>query len=202
MSALRPDLAIISDWIAPGSRILDLGCGDGTLLAHLAGEREVTGYGLEIEPRKIVACLEKGVSVIQADLDKGLSDFKDQAFDYVLMTQTLQAVHYPDELLQEMLRVGREGIVTFPNFGNWRMRLYLGFHGRMPISRTLPHTWYNTPNIHLCTVRDFEALCAERGIEILERHVTDQAMHDNALMRQFPNLLGDVALYRIRQAAR
>ena len=192
---MRADLAIISEWIKPGSRVLDLGCGDGTLLAHLQATRNVTGYGLEIDDDNIVACIDKGVNVIQTDLDAGLAAFFDEdSFDYVIMTQTLQAMTHPDRLLEEMLRVGREGIVTFPNMGHWRNRLYLTFKGRMPVSRTLPNAWYDTPNIHLCTIRDFEELCAERGIHLLQRQVVDYS--HRSPQHILTNLLGEIALYR------
>ncbi len=195
-----PEFNIISDWIGPGSRVLDLGCGDGSLLRHLWDTRQVTGYGLEIAHENILRCVENGVNVIQTDLDEGLEDFDADSFDYVIMTQTLQAVHYPDRLLEEMLRVGREGIVTFPNFAHWKLRLNLAFRGRMPVSRALPHTWYNTPNIHLCTVRDFEELCRDKGIRILERNVADEHYRPRPGPRLLPNLLGAVALYRFEKA--
>jgi methionine biosynthesis protein MetW len=200
MSALRPDLEIISQWIKPGSRVLDLGCGDGTLLDYLKRERNVDGYGLEIDPDNIVACIQRGVSVIQSDLDAGLSDyFDDNSFDYVVMTQTLQAMHYPSRLLNEMLRVGREGIVTFPNFGHWQTRLQIALGGHMPVSRALPNEWYDTPNIHLCTLKDFEELCRRLDIAILQRNVVDTAHRSNLGMKLLPNLLGEIALYRFQR---
>lgn len=200
MTALRPDLAIISEWIQPGSRVLDLGCGDGTLLDHLRRTRNVDGYGLEIDPDNVVSCIQRGVSVIQSDLDAGLTDyFDDNSFDYVVMTQTIQAVHYPSRLLSEMLRVGREGIVTFPNFGHWSSRIQLALGGRMPQSRALPNEWYDTPNIHLCTLRDFEALCHRLDIDILQRNVVDTAHRSSLGMTLLPNLLGEIALYRFRR---
>lgn len=199
MNTLRPDLEIISKWIKPRSRVLDLGCGDGTLLEYLTQEREVEGYGLEIDPDNIVACIERGVSVIQSDLDAGLSDyFDDNSFDYVVMTQTLQAMHYPSRLLSEMLRVGRQGIVTFPNFGHWQSRLQIALGGHMPVSRALPNEWYNTPNIHLCTLKDFEQLCQVLNIQILQRNVVDTAHRSNLGMKLLPNLLGEIALYRFQ----
>ncbi len=201
MSELRPDLAIISEWIEPGSRVLDLGCGDGTLLEHLKRERDVDGYGLEIDPDNIVACIGRGVSVIQSDLDAGLSDyFDDNSFDYVVMTQTLQAMHYPSRLLSEMLRVGRQGIVTFPNFGHWRSRAQLALGGHMPLSRALPNEWYDTPNIHLCTLTDFERLCHHLDIRVLQRSVVDTSHRSNFGMRLLPNLLGEIALYRFQKS--
>jgi methionine biosynthesis protein MetW len=200
--ALRPDLDIISQWIKPGSRVLDLGCGDGTLLAHLWKTRQVIGYGLEMDPNKIIKSVAADVNVIQADLNKGLSDMSDNTFDYVVLTQTLQAVQHPDQLLLDMLRVGREGIVTFPNFGHWRNRLQVGLQGRMPVSRNLPDQWFNTPNIHLCSVKDFEALCNRVGIQILQRNVVDHLRRTGPVMRLMANLFGEFALYRIQKSVR
>ena len=179
--------------------MLDLGCGDGTLLRMLRDERQVSGYGMEIDPENIACCIEGGINVIQRDLDAGLGDFDAQTFDYVVMTQTLQAVHFPDRLLLEMLRVGRQGIVTFPNFGYWKNRFQLGFQGRMPVSRALPAQWYDTRNIHLCTVRDFENFCRQKNIRILERMVLDYAHRSRTGIHFLPNLLGEIALYRCEQ---
>ncbi|WP_150276738.1 methionine biosynthesis protein MetW [Halopseudomonas salina] len=194
---MRADLEIIQEWIKPGSRLLDLGCGDGELLRYLSDHRKVTGYGLEIDPEKINACIERGVNVIEQNLDAGLSNFGDNTFDSVLMTQALQAVHYPDQVLEEMLRIGREAILTFPNFAHWRCRLYLGTKGRMPVSEFMPYTWYNTPNIHFCTFKDFEELCRERSIRILDRLVVDQSHQSTWLSGLWPNLLGEIAIYRV-----
>ncbi|MEH6671834.1 methionine biosynthesis protein MetW [Halopseudomonas sp.] len=194
---MRADLEIIQEWIKPGSRLLDLGCGDGELLRYLSDHRKVTGYGLEIDPEKINACIERGVNVLEQNLDTGLSNFGDNSFDSVLMTQALQAVHYPDQVLEEMLRIGREAILTFPNFAHWRCRLYLGTKGRMPVSEFMPYTWYNTPNIHFCTFKDFEDLCRQRSIRILDRLVVDQAHQSTWLSGLWPNLLGEIAIYRV-----
>lgn len=195
---LRKDLEIISGWIKPGSRVLDLGCGGGKLMAKLQASRAVTGYGLELNPDKARECIQRGVNVIHTDLNQGLTDFDEGSFDYVLMTQALQVVEHPDKLLQEMLKVGREGIVTFPNFGNWRTRASL-LGGRMPVTKALPNTWYNTPNIHLCTVDDFEALCGDLNIKITRRLVLNSQHHDSIRTRLMPNLMGEVAMYQIKR---
>ncbi len=199
MTELRTDQALIAEWIKPGTRVLDLGCGDGTLMAHLQQKCDVWGYGLEIDEDNIVKCIASGVNVIQTDLDAGLSEFDEESFDYVIMTQTLQAIRYPDRLLNDMLRIGREGIVTFPNMGHWKCRLQIALKGMMPKSRTLPYEWYNTPNIHMCTLKDFESLCRKVNIEILQCTTVDYAHRSNLGMRLFPNLLGEIAIYRFRR---
>jgi len=200
--SLRTDMQIIGEWITPDSRVLDLGCGDGTLLRYLMDNSGVDGYGLEIDKQNIAACIERGVNVIQADIDQGLAEyFHNDSFDYVTLTQTLQATNYPDRLLTEMLRVGREGIVTFPNFGHWRSRLQLALGGHMPVTPALPSEWYNTRNIHLCTLIDFEQLCRELDIEILQRTVVDHAHRRSMAVRLAPNWLGEIAIYRFRRKA-
>ncbi|MBX6392901.1 MAG: methionine biosynthesis protein MetW [Burkholderiales bacterium] len=192
----RPDFAAIAAWIRPNARVLDLGCGDGLLLKYLKHTRGVSGYGVEINDDKVIASLRNGINVIQGDLERGLAEFEDGAFDYVILSQTLQAMRQTEVVLDEMLRVGREAIVTFPNFGYWRTRWQLGVNGRMPVSDELPYQWYNTPNIHLCTLHDFEAFCAERGVRILERLV----LHENKPVRLLPNLRGSLAVYRCSKA--
>lgn len=194
---MRLDLTLIQDWVRPATRVLDLGCGDGTLLAALQRHRQVNGLGLEIDPDKITECVRAGIRVIEQDLDAGLANLRDKSFDTVVMTQALQAMQYPDRVLDEMLRVGRECIITFPNFGHWRCRLYLWWRGRMPVSETLPYQWYNTPNIHLCTVRDFEAMCRERGLRILHRAMVNDHNRQGLLARLWPNLFAATALYHI-----
>ena len=195
---LRPDQSKIADWVKPGARVLDLGCGDGTLLAHLAQQRAATGYGVEIDPAGMRACIANGVNVIQRDLEAGLDEFGDDTFDFVILSQTLQAMKNVDRILREMLRVGREGIVTFPNFAYWKHRLQVGFVGRMPVSKSLPYQWYDTPNIHLCTLKDFAALCAQCGGEILEQRV----LKNGSEVRWLPNLRGSVGVFRFRRARR
>jgi methionine biosynthesis protein MetW len=194
---MRPDLAIITELVNPGARVLDLGCGEGDLLAYLQENKHVNGYGLEIDADNITTCIDKGVNVIEQDLDAGLTNFADDSFDMVVMTETLQSVRAPVELLDEMLRIGQECIVTFPNFGHWRCRLYLAKNGRMPISEHLPHTWYDTPNIHLCTFLDFEHLCHDKAFRIIERFVVDATHSNRPLINRFPNFFGTFAFYRL-----
>lgn len=195
--SLRPDLEIISDWIRPHSRVLDLGCGDGTLLAQLMASRDVRGYGLEIDGDEVIQAMARGVNVIQADVDDGLKDFATDTFDYVVMTQTLQALARPDVALEEMLRVGHTCIVTFPNFGHWRVRAALAA-GRMPRTAALPAQWYDTQNIHLCTVADFEALCAERGWRILRSLYLDRRFRPSWRTRIANSLLCEIAVYMLQ----
>lgn len=194
---LRADLSLIADWIRPNARVLDLGCGDGALLAHLAETKNVAGYGLEIDAENVIACVERGVNVLQLDLDAGLAEFSAASFDWVVMSSALQEVRRPDQLIDEMLRIGRASIVTFPNFGHWRARLSLGVSGLMPMSKSLPNRWYDSPNIHLCTVRDFERLCAEKQVTLARRHVVNHAHRSNAAIRTWPNLFGEIALYEL-----
>jgi methionine biosynthesis protein MetW len=194
---MRADLEIIQDWIPAGSRVLDLGCGDGELLDWLGRHKQVSGYGLEIDPEKIAACLERGINVIEQNLDNGLGNFASNSFDVVVMTQSLQALQYPDRVLQEMLRVGRQCIITFPNFGHWRCRWYLGSKGRMPVSEFLPYTWYNTPNIHFCTFSDFESLCRQMQARVLDRLAVDHQHRHSFGSRLWPNLLGEIGIYRL-----
>ena len=195
---LRADLDIISGWIKPGTKVLDLGCGDGTLLAHLRDQYHILGYGLKIDRFNIEVCVEKNINVIQANLNHGLkSYFADTSFDCVIMSQTLQATEQPDLLIEEMLRVGAEGIVTFPNMAHWSARLQLGLQGIMPVTKNLPNQWFNTPNVHLCTLTDFEKLCLKHDIQILERAVVDHSHKKGGwLTNLFPNLLGEIAIYR------
>jgi len=189
-AAHRPDFAAIAGWIKSGSSVLDLGCGDGALLRYLKDTRRTTGYGVEIADAGVLACVKNGVSVVQSNLERGLSGFEDNSFDYVVLSQTLQAMRNSEIIIREMLRVGREGIVTFPNFGYWKNRLEV-LRGRMPVSENLPYQWFNTPNVRLCTVADFERFCSERGIRIVERKVLTHGRPVNVM----PNLLGALAVY-------
>jgi methionine biosynthesis protein MetW len=190
----RPDFAAIAAWIPKGASVLDLGCGDGSLLRYLKETRAVRGYGVEISDLDIVSCIANGVNVIQNDLDSGLSDFEDGAFDFVILSQTLQATRHTEPLIQEMLRVGREGIVSFPNFGYWKTRLDV-LLGNMPVSRELPYQWYDTPNVHLCTLNDFESFCRKYCVSVTARSVMTGGREVGLL----PNLLGSTAVYRFQR---
>ena len=194
---MRQDLTHIKQWIDPGARVLDLGCGDGEFLLQLQQERQVDGLGLEIDAANISRAVGVGLNIVEQNLDDGLDNFRDQSFDTVVMAHALQAVRYPHHVLEEMLRIGRRGIVTFPNFAHWRCRLYLGSRGMMPVSKFMPYTWYDTPNIHFCTVRDFENLCAERHIRILARDMVGSERSGHVLARLWPNLFANTAIYHI-----
>ena len=198
---MREDLHIIANLVEPGARVLDLGCGNGELLEHLQSNKGVRGYGMDIDPNQINACIKAGVNVIEHDLNDGLARFPDSSFDMVVMTETLQAVRRPDLLLREMLRIGGECIVTFPNFGHWVCRAWIVSRGRMPMAKHLPHNWYDTPNIHLCTFADFERLCHEIGIAIIERFAVDYGYRSRRLISRFPNLFGTTAFYRLGRAS-
>jgi methionine biosynthesis protein MetW len=190
----RADFKVIARWITPGSRVLDLGCGDGSLLRYLSEMREVRGYGVEISPANIVECVRNGVNVIQDDLETGLEEIEDASFDFVILSQTLQAMRHTEAIVDEMLRVGRHAIVTFPNFGYWRNRLAVAA-GNMPVSRNLPYAWYDTPNVHLCTIDDFERFCATRRVTISERVV----LSDGNEVSMLPNFFGQLAVYRVER---
>jgi len=188
----RRDFETIAGWIRPKAHVLDLGCGDGSLLRRLRQARSASGYGVEIDDAKVLASVKNGVNVLQADLEAGLSGFDNDSFDYVILSLTLQAVRHTERIVTEMLRVGREAIVTFPNFGYWRHRLHV-LMGQVPASRELPYQWYDTPNIHVLTIDDFEIFCAGHGMRIRERVVLNETGDEVKLL---PNLLGALAVYR------
>lgn len=194
---MSQDLSFISQWVKANSRVLDLGCGDGTLLAELKQRLAIKGYGLEIDPVSIEQCIAKGVNVIEQDLNNSLHNFPDNSFDTVIMTQALQAMRYPHLVLDEMLRIGSECIITFPNFGHWRARLYLSIFGRMPVTKQLAYQWYDTPNIHFFTYRDFEVLCRERNIHVIKKQFVSERFPDRQLKNLWPNLFAETAVYHL-----
>ena len=183
----------ITRWVAQGARVLDLGCGDGKLLKHLWQAKKAPGYGVEFADAKVLECIKNDVNVLQMNLEHGLAAFADRSFDYVILSETLQAIHRQEPLMREMLRVGREAIVSFPNFGFWKARIQIALAGHMPVSKELPYQWYDTPNVHHCTLIDFEALCAKLRLRILERVVLREGNPVSVL----PNLLGSLAIYRV-----
>lgn len=196
-SDIRGDLALIAEMVAPDTRVLDIGCGDGQLLEHLGRSRRVDGRGIEIGQAGVNACVARGLSVIQGDADNDLKAYPDEAFDYVILSLTLQATRNPRLVLNEMLRIGRRAIVSFPNFGHWRIRRWLLFRGTMPMTDALADPWYATPNIHLCTIRDFDNLCRELGIRIERRVAVSGPATAGAYqpVSLFPNLFGEQAVY-------
>jgi methionine biosynthesis protein MetW len=199
---LRADLRLITELIPLGSRVLDLGCDDGALMAHLRDERGCTVRGIELDHADIAAAISQGLSVIEADLDAGLAGYPDGSFDVVVLSQTLQVVKRPAFVLREMLRVGTRGIVSFPNFGYWRIRGYLAARGRMPVSKSIPFTWYDTPNIHHTTITDFRDFVHANGGRI-ERELplrTGGFSEELTLVRLWPNLLADTAVAVVRRA--
>ncbi len=195
--AIRVDLQIIADMIEPGARVLDVGCGDGALLEYLAAFKQVDGRGIELSTGGVRDCVSAGLSVIQGDADTDLKDYPDDAFDFVVLSQTLQAMHSPKVVLEHMLRIARHAIVSFPNFAHWRVRWHLGWRGRMPVSETLPYQWYETPNIHFCTIKDFVVVCDEIGVTI-ERSIS---LNHNGTPRRIgsspfsANLFGEQAVF-------
>ena len=190
---LRIDHDVIASWGAEGARVLDLGCGDGTLLRHLKDSRSASGYGVEIDIERVIAGMKNGINVLQIDLEKGLYDFEDQSFDLVIISNALQTLHRTEKLLTEMLRVGREAVVSFPNFAYWKHRVAI-MDGHMPVSDRLPYQWYDTPNVRFFTSADFEQLCDKLGIAVRERLVLDDA---GLPVKDEPNFLGSFALYRL-----
>jgi methionine biosynthesis protein MetW len=199
---LRGDLRLVADMVEPGARVLDIGCGDGELLAFLAQRKGVDGRGMELSQSGVNACVRHGLSVIQGDADHDLADYPSDGFDYVVLSQTLQATRQPRRIIEHLVRIGRRSIVSFPNFGHWRIRLSLLAHGRMPVTPVLSPAWYDTPNIHLCTILDFVALCEELGV-VIERSVTlDRTGQPYRLNPRgtLANLLAEQALFLLRRA--
>ena len=185
----------ITNLIDEGAKILDLGCGDGYLLKKLIDEKHVSGIGIEIDQDKVIKSIERGLSVIQGDLDKGLKQFADKTFDYAILNQTLQSTERPDYVLSEMLRVSKKAIVAFPNFAYWRVRFYLFFNGKMPKSKALPYEWYNTPNIHLNTIEDFFEFCKSRGIEIIDSIYLAKRRARKGILKPLANFFSEEAIF-------
>jgi methionine biosynthesis protein MetW len=206
MSELRPELAAIADMIRPGTRVLDVGCGDGALLGHLVRAKGVDGRGIEISQQNVNACVARGLSVVQGDADTDLGEYPAGVFDAVILSQTIQATEKPLKVLRDMLRIGRRVAVSLPNFGYWKVRGSLLAHGRMPRTRTLDYNWYDTPNIHLCTLADFVGLTQEAGAIITEAHTLDDDGHTRRIRPETvtsgffgPNLLAPGAIFLIKQ---
>ena len=191
--------SILNAWIPKNSEVLDLGCGDGSLLASLKNKLNVSGYGVDISEKKIQLSLSKGLNVIEQDIDEGLDNFKDASFDIVIMSQSIQALKKPENSLKEIVRIGKECIVSIPNFANLKCRTQLALTGKMPVSNALPYDWYSTPNLHLCSLRDFESLCKKLNIRVIERKLSDSNGRSSFLMKTFPNLFTEVALYKLKQ---
>jgi methionine biosynthesis protein MetW len=201
MSDVRIDLSLIADMVEPGSTVLDVGCADGALLALLSSRRHVDARGIELSREGVAGCVARGLSVIQGDADTDLGDYPDDAFDYVILSQTIQATRAPRRVLENMLRIGRRAIVSFPNFGHWNIRAQLAFKGRMPVTINLPETWYDTPNIHFCTIRDFVGLCDTLGA-VTERAVALNASGSDIGVKApwwFWNLFGQQAVFLLRR---
>ncbi|MCX7244258.1 MAG: methionine biosynthesis protein MetW [Burkholderiales bacterium] len=192
---MRADFIAIAKWIAPASQVLDLGCGDGSFLEFLGQQKPVHAYGVEIDDARVLACVQKDIHVIQQNLEGGLALFGDQSFDTVVLSQTLQTIHQTEKILREVVRVGKESIISFPNFGHWSHRLAVAF-GHMPVSKSLPYQWYNTPNVRVLTVADFEKLASSLGLKVIDQCI----LHDGREVTLLPNLFGSLALFRIRRA--
>ncbi|NQV48488.1 MAG: methionine biosynthesis protein MetW [Rhodospirillaceae bacterium] len=200
--SIRVDLQVIADMIAPNTRVLDVGCGTGMLLEYLSRFKQVDGRGIELSTAGVNACVSNGLSVIQGDADRDLKDYPDQAFDYVVLSQTLQAMTAPKNVLEQMLRIGKHAIVSFPNFAHWRVRAHLVLKGRMPVSDTLPFEWYETPNIHFCTIKDFTMLCRDLGITVERSMALDPSGASVRRVDLAPflsNLLGEQAVFLLRK---
>jgi methionine biosynthesis protein MetW len=200
-SLLRPDLQAIADMVQPGSSLLDIGCGEGDLLAWLQENKKVSGRGIELSQKGVNRCIARGLSVIQGDADADLQYYPNQAYDYAVLGQTLQTLHNPKEVLEQLVRIARHAIVSVPNFGHWKNRLYLTFTGRMPVTKTLSYDWYDTPNIHFCTITDFVVLCEKMGLTVEKRlYVTHQGTPTYFNNKApFANLFGEQGIFMIRR---
>ncbi|MDB5908559.1 MAG: metW [Massilia sp.] len=197
LSRVRPDLAFIAHWVRPNAHVLDVGCGDGAMLRYLQTDKACTGYGIEIADDKLLESAQRGIKVIQQDMEKGLGIFGDNSFDTVLCLSSLQMMQHVEPLLRDIVRVGAEAIVSFPNFAYWPHRVALA-RGRMPVSKSLPYQWYDTPNVRCATIYDFEELADECGLEVLER----VALADGQPVSFLPNLRGSLAVFRLRKKSR
>ncbi|MCZ8184386.1 MAG: methionine biosynthesis protein MetW [Beijerinckiaceae bacterium] len=197
LETLRSDYRLVSEMVRPGTRVLDVGCGDGELLAFLARHKQVDARGIEISREGVAACVAKGLAVIQGDADTDLADYPDDCFDYVILSQTIQATRNPKIVLEQMLRIGRNAIVSFPNFGHWRIRTHLMFNGRMPVTENLPDSWFDTPNIHFCTIRDFVALAEALQARIVRADALDAAGKPVGVKMPwwFWNLMGEQGIF-------
>ena len=199
--SIRVDLQLIADMIAPNTRVLDVGCGNGDLLEYLWRFKQVDGRGIEISTQGVQACVSAGLSVVQGDVEKDLKDYPDDAFDYVILSQTLQAMMEPREVLNQMLRIGKRAIVSLPNFAYWRLRMYILFKGRMPVSENLPYEWYDTPNIHFCTIRDFVSLVDEMGLTIEQSLFLDDEGTSRTIGKgvAMANFFGEQGVFLLRK---
>ena len=196
---MRFDLDVIASWIEPGARVLDLGCGEGSLLEYLIQHKKVIGSGIEKNESRVAKCIEKGLSVLQGDINQEVEDYPDNSFDYVILSQTLQQVYAPDNLIRSMLRIGKKGIVSFPNFGHWRVRLQLLMTGHAPVTKQLPYQWYDTPNIRVLTLKDFRKFAYEVGYRILKEVAieTQTVSREGNIVRVMPDLRATYGIFLI-----
>lgn len=193
----RKDFKLISEWIQPNSRVLDLGCGDGSLLKLLIEKRNIRGYGIDTSVDKIIKSVNNNINVINTNINHKLDYFSNKSFNYVILAQSLQVVENPVELITEMLRVGDEAIISFPNMGYWKSRLYLFLKGKMPVTEELPHSWYSTPNIHLCTIKDFKEMCNMNEFTIMEEVINNRD-NSNLSSNYFSNFFAESVIFRIK----